>query len=493
MFKTDIVDTPFTTEAANSFFGNITGAKYRNDISFLATLRALLAPRIKEEGGVFLQFGRSRYEKSQLEAAGVEASINAMCSSIIAPPSGPEGVIYIHSLDGNAEANDLAFQLLQKGFVDYLEKQWGASRFTALEKITAFYQKAFRVLCFINEERKSVAVFVDRLDNKKLHYLQCSILAMMPWYFDKEVGITAQEMELIKSLRENKPDSYIAALEKMAKQYDFKTEKIKKLLNGFDTKIDRLTLDRLKAKIKDYDDDINIHHRQISDLLKAKDDTMIRVMGLSCRINEKGDNDSEIMQYFLCNKSLYLNNVGDDYIEFSVKSPITYFDPDLAESVIENERSCVYNHVDHSEMGDIKRLLRELFLSEDPRLHIIACAAYRLDLHRSIQAIGNYRFDADFSDAIPNMHIQLYRCLGNYEKAINELMCVANYVGGIEQCVASCKSLNFGDLVVLTDFFECLFKGRHGNNRCIELPDGSVVDYKGAIQWLNENEQVEEA
>lgn len=478
MFKTDIIDTPFTTENANTFFQNITGNKYRNDNSFLATLRALLAPRIKEEDNINLCFDRSQYDENQLRSVDAKTAVGAMVSTDVSS----RGTIYIHNLNNSADANAIAFSYLREKFADVFPG------FAVLERITAFYQKAFEVLCFINEEQKSVAIFVDRLDNKKLHYLQCSILAMMPWYFDKEVGITAQEMDLIKSLRENKPDAYLEALAKMVKQYDFKTEKIKKLLAGFDTKIDRITLERLKSKARDYDDNINYYHDQIGELLKTKDDIMIRIMGLSCRINEKGDDDSEIMQYFLCNRSLYLNSVGDDYIEFSVKSPITYFDPDMAESVINNERSYVYHHVDRSNYENIKKLLLEVFSTDDPRLHIITCAAYRLVLHKTIDAISNWHFGADFNDAIPNMHIQRYSCLGNYEQVIDELVRSGDYIGGIEQCVASCKSLNFSDSTVMEAFFKCLFTGNGGNNRCIELPDGSIVDYMGAIQWLNENE-----
>ena len=40
MFKTSISSTPFTTEAANSYFTNITGGAFGNDCSFLAPLRA---------------------------------------------------------------------------------------------------------------------------------------------------------------------------------------------------------------------------------------------------------------------------------------------------------------------------------------------------------------------------------------------------------------------------------------------------------------------
>lgn len=60
MFKTSISSTPFTTEAANSYFANITGGAFGNDCSFLATLRALVAPRIKE--GESVNFASCRAE-----------------------------------------------------------------------------------------------------------------------------------------------------------------------------------------------------------------------------------------------------------------------------------------------------------------------------------------------------------------------------------------------------------------------------------------------
>lgn len=50
MFKTTISQTPFTSDVANGYFQNITGDSYMSDWSFLATLRALLAPRMGARG-----------------------------------------------------------------------------------------------------------------------------------------------------------------------------------------------------------------------------------------------------------------------------------------------------------------------------------------------------------------------------------------------------------------------------------------------------------
>ena len=62
-------------------------------------------------------------------------------------------------------------------------------------------------------------------------------------------------------------------------------------------------------------------------------------------------------------------------------------------------------------------------------------------------------------------------------------------IGAIEQCVSSCKSLNFGDSVVMETFMNrlCNIDG-YEFNKCIELPDGSVVNIKDAIKWMNDQE-----
>ena len=62
-----------------------------------------------------------------------------------------------------------------------------------------------------------------------------------------------------------------------------------------------------------------------------------------------------------------------------------------------------------------------------------------------------------------------------------------NYIGALEQCIASCKSLNFGDSAVMGEFMKTMWS--NGSvSRCIELPDGPVVKPNEAIRWLEEQE-----
>ena len=60
-----------------------------------------------------------------------------------------------------------------------------------------------------------------------------------------------------------------------------------------------------------------------------------------------------------------------------------------------------------------------------------------------------------------------------------------------EQCISSCKSLNFADSPVITEFM-CRIYGISAsrvNMKCIELPDGVVVNPADAIKWLKEQDE----
>ena len=90
---------------------------------------------------------------------------------------------------------------------------------------------------------------------------------------------------------------------------------------------------------------------------------------------------------------------------------------------------------------------------------------------------------------MPNPHIDVYGCMGNYLGTINNLLVERNYVAAIEQCIASAKSLNFGDGVVIGRFAEDI---RRTGRSCIELPDGTMKTPKDAVRWLEENSTTED-
>lgn len=490
MFKNSIASTPLTTDAANAYFSNITGQRYGNDNSFLATLRALVAPRMKEDESITLKFGRTEYDASTVRSVPGDRMVEAICSNYHL--NDYDGYIIIHSLSSDPESNKVNLQMIDANFTGYY------TGYHRLEKVKEFYRKAINVDCYINPEHKNVILFVDRLDNKKLHYLQQSILAILPWYFDPNNGVSELEMELIQSLRETSSEKYEACLARVAEQYDFKTARIRQLLGGFETRFEQMECERVRSEINDFDRRIMQLNDEIGAMLGRRNDSCIRLLGLETKIANGGE-DSEIMEYFLCNNKLFLENVTDTDMYFSVKDYLTYFDRDMAETAINNPHSFVYCNGRNGEYRGIsaekmKRLMREIFVEEMPRLRIKFCGAYRFNLNGSVGTQGGHSFGYEFADAMPNTHIDRFNCLGNYQRTINQLLQRRDYISAIEQCIASCKSLNWGDSPVMGEFMRAMWGSSdyNYNNRCIELPDGRVVKPAEAIKWLEEQDGGEE-
>lgn len=483
MFRSIIRSSPLVDDTANEFFKNIKGRSYHEDVSFLSTLRALVAPRMEEEDSIYLNFGSSLYSARDVANNSASGVIGEICSDYeVYEP----GVIYVHSCRGAQDGSYACLELLKSDFCKKFP-EW-----QRLEKVTDFYRKQFLVMCFINPAIKSVAIFVDNLDLRKLHYLQCSIFAFLPWYFDPAQGVNEVEMELINSLREKTSEKYQSVIAKIASQYDFRAIRIRRLLRGFESKSDKIELNALRSEISNQLTMIDRLNRQIGDCLKSKSQFELKLLGLESRIASEGE-ESEIMDYFLCNQKLVLLSVSDNAMRFGVKTYIEYFDEDMAESMINNKHSYIYypdgndgsNYIPPESM---KKLMKAIFV--DQTLKIKVCAAYEFNLTGSVNPIQYYGFGYDFNDCIPNPHIDGYRCLGNYTRTINELLVHRDYITAIEQCIASAKSLNFGDSPVMNLFASSLYglDDDNYNNRCIELPNGDVVNPTGAIAWLEEQE-----
>ena len=80
MFSQALSNTPLTSNQANVYFANrITGESWRNDSSFLATMRALLDSRMPEGDKVSLLFYNNCLAPSAIEQYGDKKAVNSTC------------------------------------------------------------------------------------------------------------------------------------------------------------------------------------------------------------------------------------------------------------------------------------------------------------------------------------------------------------------------------------------------------------------------------
>lgn len=485
MFKAIINSTPFTSDVANDFFQNITGDGYNGDVSFVATLRALVAPRMKEEEKLYVGFTSSNYTASQIGSDSAKRMVKNICNLDYMD----EGSIYIHNFNNRNQEDNIANLELMKSTFCEVYKDW-----VRIENVTLFFKKTFYVLCFVNPSTRQVVIFTDSLDVRKYHYLQCAVLAFLPWYFNPDEGVSEQEMELIKALREKTATAYEDCLTKMASQYDFKQAKIRKLLAGFETRYERIECDRMRHNIEHCIENIDDLNERIAEYLRSKRDYEVRLLGLETRI-AAGAGESELMDYFLSNDKLHLESVTDTTMIFIAKDYLTFFDEEVAMSVIDNRDSYIYKPNGRRCNNYIQEDDMEMFMTAvvDGKVKIRFCAAYKFTFGERVAALSHYQYGSDFRDCTPNPHIDQYHCMGNYERTINTLVRDNNYIMALEQSIASCKSLNFGDSPVMQEFMSRLYGlNNNANVRCVELPDGSVVTPKEAIEYLKTEAEANE-
>ena len=485
MFKTAIGVTPFTNNGANSFFSEkIYGDSFAGDNTFLATLRALIYPRMKEEEKIVVRFTSSSYSVRVIDENDARTCFENICPQFYKTEWGSwqDGIINIHYFDRNdANANEEWIKFVEREFINE-HKDW-----YRIDKVTDFYRKVFNVVCFVHPTTRAVALFCDNFNYRTLHYLQCGILAYMPWYFDQESGVTELEMELIESLRMKTSEKYEECLTKISAEYDFETERIKALLEGFELQYERTEINRQKEMAEDYDRQIKSMTETIVSYIKAKTDIETKIMGLEERLRQ-GNSENEVMEFFLSNKRLFLDSVRGTRIKFVVKDFLEYFDPECAEDYIKNGRSFLYDRRSGNiSNDDMKKLMTALFVDQELRIQF--CAAYYIDLDNSGgNGVGHYDFDSRFNDAMPNPHVQQYTCTGDYRMEIIRACERHDAVLAISASVTSCKSLNWHDSVVMETFIDWIHTSRA---KCIELPDGKMVTIKEAIAFLNEREEKE--
>lgn len=476
MFKQSVSSTMLTSEAANVFFPNITGEMFGSDNTFLATLRALVAPRMPKDESIHLSFGRSDYNATVVSETSVDRMVNAICSNM----TKANGRIYVHNLANRDEANNVAnIELLKRQFCE-VNKGW-----QYLDKISIFYQKSFKVVCFINPETKSTSLFVEQLNLQKLHYLQMSVLAFLPWYFDTAIGMNETEMSLVYSLRERTAAKYEECIAEIAKQYDFESARIKQMLTEFEIKYEKKERERVQRDIANVDRNIKDLDRRFAEYIKQRNDLCIHLVGLESRIHDGAP--SELMEYFLCNRKLYLEGVNDSSMSFAVRDYMSYFDEDAAQTYINNKSSRLYEYCGSNfTKSDMEKLLTAIFI--DQVLKIRFCAAYYFDLNGSVSAQYHHSFGQEFNGFKPNPHIDEFECMGNYKRTVNDALHRRDYITALEQCVASAKSLNLHDGAVIGRFMSQFTNNGGGSYKAIELPDGKVVSPKEAVKWLKDQE-----
>ena len=470
MFTKAIHSTTLTGDAADRLFSNIT-ASGAPDSSFLATMRALLHKRTDGSPARLVCKGL-HYTEADIISASVTRSLGWFVPDAVRYPNPSEHtIIIVYTVSPDAGAKIL----------DIVRTNAGGNKkhltgYALCEDLRIFYARKLNALFYHSEADRNTVIFTDRLELKHFHALQTMLPKYLPALF--KAPLTERETALLKSLGDKSAAEYERLIEEFAKDLDIRSEIIRSKLAGFETAFERIRLDEIKVEIKRDEQDYENHLSTLRSLSVRIQERKYILAGLECAIVEH-DGDSELMEYFMCNKNLSIIDVSGTTIEFVVHGYADVFDIDAFEQYVGNHNGYMYSRLNPAiTKPQMEELYRAIF---GGGYKLRMCAAYTANMKTGLKAISNYLFLPESKDYFPNPHIQNHGCIGTYSARFQEYMKKRDYVGGIDQAVVSARNLNFYDSTVMSGFASDL---SYYTIKCIEKPDGTAVSPLEAIAEL---------
>lgn len=478
MFNKALNEMTLSSRMADNMFPNITAAEYNGDTSFAATLRALLIPRIGE-GKINLILQQGSFRSFRIDH---DFFYNYEYRWIDYAKS---DTIVMYNFQVSDKSNDQDFfdalDDPENGFIKRNE------RYTALDAVSKALSSSVNIRAYSNLETRTTIVFVSRLNMRSWHLLQCTIPAIVRWYFT-ESKITEEEKKLLMSLNNRNSTDYERLIEEFASKFDFRTYMIDHVVTGFEKATRESQLNSMDNNIENIEYEIRSILDRYKGYIEQLDEYKVRRAGLAEMIRT-GEGSTELTDYFRSNKQLDPVEVSGSHLKFIVRTYLDNYDPELYETMAKRPGSHLYHDYDtvpKFENAGVRKKFMDAIFSDDPILRVRMCAYYDLDIRGHVSSYSGYRYPNNCSDFIPNPHLQYHNCLGDHQRYINERLLAGDTIGAIAQCIASAQSMNLGEDVTVKYFFQELFTTK---KKVIELPDGTHVSPEEALDWLNEQEK----
>jgi len=469
MFNKGIYGTALASEAADRLFSNIT-ATDAPDQSFLSTMRALLYKRLPQSETAQLSCIAIHRNAQEMSYATTADCMSWFLPATLSYPSSEFGIYIVHATQPDSGAKML----------EIVKANAGGNRrylngYNRRDDLHVFYARKVNALFYTDASEQKTIIFVDRLELKHFHALQMMIPKNLPLLFADD-PLTEMETALLKSAGNKSAAEYEALIDGFAKELDIRAEIIRTKLAGFETVFERMRVNELKDEINSYQDSYEHHLTAMRDLSNKIQERKYMLAGLECAINGQAE-DSELMEYFMCNKNLSIIKTVGTAIEFIAHGYADVYDPDAFEQYVSNHDGFMYSNLHPTvTKPQMEKLYRAIFGDCIYKLRI--CAAYRADMRSGLIGLSSYVFPPESRTYLHNPHIQIHGCIGSYSGRFQEYMQKRDYVGAIDQAVVSARNLNFYDSAVMSAFAKDFSRT---SISCVEKSDGTLLTPREAI------------
>lgn len=486
MFNRELDRLTLTSEIANEVFPNINGVNFNYDTSFLATLRALVAPRMAKKDTLYLDVRTYTYREAALKEYGDEDSIRMLTDGI-----GNNTILVCGFCSGRESDNKASMKVVDNAFLRYFDG------YEEIKDLRAFAAKQADMRFYINEKTKSTVIFIEGMNLRLYHFAQSFVSRFLPWYFKKK-PLEDNERELVRALIQKTATGYEKLIEEFSEKYDFRSIKIKKMVGGIANRTKVNQLAQVQRNIADRERKLEEIRERFQALAEEMQDLRTRECGLTWQIDNAAD-DTELVEFFVHNKNINVINANNNNIEIIISTVIDSYDPDLYERMRKNKDSYLYTgyDVNNDVFADVnarKKMIEALF-GDDAIMGIKVCAYYNLELNGRVHVTKRYAYPKpEYEDCLTNPHFYFFACLGTYEGLINDALRKGDYMYAVEQCIISAQTLNLAEgAQTVAPFLGQVF---NSDKKIIRMPNGTSCTPVEAYNWLlaqeNNNQEATE-
>lgn len=464
---------PFVTPQANVVMSKIYGSSFNGDVSMIATLRALLFERLSDEEEFFYQY----FEKTQAPSANL--SITDAIDYVFGPRSN-NSLTIVNVLD------KAVFDTIATRFSD---KELASNEKIQLTEDTLYAEHMLdkaklHIRAYINEENAICCILVHQMNAKFFHLIQ----SLIPRYFRKyfnDKPLQDDERDLLKTLTMHSGADYLVAISKVAARMNLRETFLRGMVKDFEKREMETLIRKAEERLVSLQNSIQDYMQRYSRAIQDHQDQMYRIEGMRAGLENKGDN-SDLLDYLLRHPNIDIVRMEGSRIEIEVRTTLDLFDMDTWEHYVrKGEIFNNYNNLPEQfkEVNDRKLFLTHLF-ADDGLLRLKVRGYYSLNLNGNVDTEMRHTFKPICDDHFTNPHFLYHACLGSNRQQISQQLSNGEIIGAIECAVASCKSINMGEITqTVRPLFRDLFNYK---KKVIQTSDGASLTPAEAITWLKE-------
>lgn len=460
------------SDVADEFFPNIHCDNYSEDVSWLATMRALLPSRLPAGEEAYLRL-------QQVNQLPPSKGKNLASDLLDLADISARNTVTVVSISADHEAMAQAADAIRKTGVpghEFHERIY--SRFHDGE--TPSY-----ILAFIQDDIANTVIFTDSMNTRKWHIVQVFMRSYFKNFF-LEHPFTEDEEAMIRCLSSAKAvplDTYREIMSRFEAGHDFRGATIRRELAKFTGRVREQRLKTVEKSVANLTRDLQTYQDRIRAATAQRDRKMIELYGLRYAAGQDESADQELLTYFLTNKALVFDGQTSGGFSYWVKSEMTYWDDQEAESYIKTLGGYLYAGCENYDIPKRKfqQLLKEILLERKVRIRMAAS----FDLCYTDEQIGITINDGksvipELKDYLMNPHLMGYSCWGSHADNLNEALIAGDYAGAVAVTVAATSQITIHDSAI----------GKFSNwlcssgQKCLLLPDGSTMTCREYLETL---------